>query len=320
MKISYHSKNAAIYVLCGRKELLYNSLKNFFENWNNSFQYPVFVHTFGKVFSKAEKQTIQKDISHSIFFYEIKPKIPSYINENEIFYNRKYNNYVVKNFSKKRLGYLHMCYFASNLTSFGKRGCLVKDLKNYDYLMKIDDDSLIKKKINFDLFDKLNKYPLATAKCEISNRKDYLLVRENLLNFLKKFFIKNKVQIKNKTLLKAIKKNDENYLLRIPYSCGNLDLYNMKIIKSSIFKEYIKSVNLFGGQYKYRWGDIEIINLFFYAFYKEPIYDFKFTKDIYVGKVENAFQVYHSLFTEKYNLNLNSFYRFYIRVRKIISL
>ena len=313
-------KKAAIFIISGRKELLYNTLNSFFKNWNSQFNYPVYVHTFGKVYSELEKQIIKKNISPDIFFYEIEPEIPAYIKEKEIFYNRKYNSYVVKNFSKKRLGFLHMCYFASNITSFGKKGCLIKELKNYDYLMRIDDDSLVKKKINFDLFDKLEKYPLATGRLKISNRKDYLLIRENLLNFLKKFFISKKIKIKNAILDEAVKKNDENYLLRIPYSLGNFDLYNMKIIKASIFKQYIKKVNLFGGQYKYRWGDIEIINLFFYAMYKKPIYDFKFGKDIYIDKVKNAQTVYHSPFTEKYNLNLNGIYNFYLKVRKIINL
>jgi hypothetical protein len=311
---------AAIFIISARKEMLYNTLVFFFKNWNSKYNYPVYVHTFGKIFSEEEKQKIKKDISPNIFFYEIKPEIPAHINEKEVFYNRKYNNYVVKSFSKKRLGYLHMCYFASNITSFGKKGCLVKELKNYDYLMRIDDDSLVKKKINFDLFDKIKKYPLATARLKISNRKDYLLVRENLLNFLKKFFISKKTKIINSTLDKAVKKNDENYLLQIPYSLGNFDLYNMKIIKASIFKQYIKRVNLFGGQYKYRWTDIEIINLFFYAFYKKPIYDFKLGKDIYIDKVKEAHPVYHSAFTEKYNINLNSFYNFYLKTRKIINL
>jgi hypothetical protein len=115
----------------------------------HQYNYPIYVHTFGKIFSDSEKIAIKKKISPYIFFFEIKPKVPDNITEKEIFYNRNYNQYVVKNFSKKRLGFLHMCYFASNITSFGKRGCLVKNLKNYDYLMRIDDDSLIKKKYNF---------------------------------------------------------------------------------------------------------------------------------------------------------------------------
>jgi hypothetical protein len=312
-------KKAAIIILVARKNFFIKSIKNFYKNWNNQYNYPVYVHTFGKIFSDSEKIKIKNVISPFIYFFEIKPKIPNNIPKKELFYNRKYNQYVVKNFSKKRLGFLHMCYFASNITSFGKPGCLVKDLKNYDYLMRIDDDSLIKKKINFDLFDKLKKYPLGTARLNISNKKHYLLVREKLLSFLKNFFISQKIVIKNKILHDSIKRNDENLLLKIPYSLGNFDLYNMKIIKSSIFDKYIKRVNLFGGQYKYRWGDMEIINLFFYAFYKKPIYDFKFGKDIYIDKVKGAQQVYHSPFTEKYNLNLNSFYHFYLKIRKLLT-
>ncbi len=313
-------KKAAIIILAARKNLLSKSLQNLFKNWNYKYNYPVYVHTFGKIFTEKEKKIINQKISPKIFFYEITPEIPSHILEKDLFYNRKYNPYVIKNFSKKRLGFLHMCYFASNITSFGKRGCLVKELSNYDYLMRMDDDSLIKKKIDFDLFSKLKKYPLGTARLNINNKKYYLLVRENLLIFLKNFFSSRKIKIRNKLLSQAIKKENENLLLKIPYSLGNFDLYNMKIVKSSIFKEYISQVNLFGGQYKYRWGDMEIINLFFYAFYNMPIYNFKFSKNIYDDKVPEATPVYHSPFTEKYNLNFNNLYSFYLKLRKKIKL
>jgi hypothetical protein len=93
-------KKAAIFIISGRKNLLYNTLYSFFKNWNSKFNYPVYVHTFGKIYSELEKQLIKKDISPDIFFYEIEPEIPTYIKEKEIFYNRKYNSYVVKNFGK----------------------------------------------------------------------------------------------------------------------------------------------------------------------------------------------------------------------------
>jgi len=65
---------------------------------------------------------------------------------------------------------------------------------------------------------------------------------------------------------------------------------------------------------------MEIINLFFYAFYKKPIYNFKFGKDTYIDKVKDAKPVYYSPFTEKYNLNLNNFYSFYLKIKKIFNL
>ena len=43
---------------------------------------------------------------------------------------------------------------------FGKKGCLVKELSQYDKLMRIDDDSYFKSKIDFDFFDILDKIHL----------------------------------------------------------------------------------------------------------------------------------------------------------------
>ena len=58
---------------------------------------------------------------------------------------------------------MHGERFWLNLTSYGKIGCIVKDLEKYDYLMRIDDDSNFKNKIDFDLFDALRDNPFATA-------------------------------------------------------------------------------------------------------------------------------------------------------------
>ena len=61
-------KKAAIIVLVARKNIFIKSVKKFFENWNNQYNYPVYVHTFGKIFSESEKKNIKKNISPYIFF------------------------------------------------------------------------------------------------------------------------------------------------------------------------------------------------------------------------------------------------------------
>ena len=71
--------------------------------------------------------------------------MPKNINSEDLFYKRTYNEYVKKKFDVRRLGYLHMIYFKSNMTFFGEWGCKKKILNKYDYLMNIDDDSLFKK-------------------------------------------------------------------------------------------------------------------------------------------------------------------------------
>ena len=50
---------------------------------------------------------------------------------------------MLKKFDKRRLGYLHMIYFKSNMSLFGEWKCENKYLAKYDYLMIIDDDPLV---------------------------------------------------------------------------------------------------------------------------------------------------------------------------------
>ena len=160
--------------------------------------------------------------------------------------------------------------------------CENKYLAKYDYLMIIDDDSWFKEKIEFDLFDKLNEFPLATAVSDIYKDKNLSKTREKLLKFIKSYVDKEKVDVKNRKLRDILKFEDDDLLTDLTYSVGNLDLFNLKIFRSEKYKKYIKSVNDFGGQYKYRWGDIEITNLFVHMYYKKvfivTIYQMKFMK------------------------------------------
>ena len=56
-----------------------------------------------------------------------------------------------------------MEHFVVNITHFGLRGCLVKELEKFDKLLRIDDDSFFKSEINFDLFDYVENNPFATG-------------------------------------------------------------------------------------------------------------------------------------------------------------
>ena len=91
-----------------------------------------------------------------------------------------------------------MIYFKSNMSLFGEWKCENKYLAKYDYLMIIDDDSWFKEKIEFDLFDKLNEFPLATAVSGIYKDKNLSKTREKLLKFIKSYVDKEKVDVKNR--------------------------------------------------------------------------------------------------------------------------
>ncbi len=271
---------AAIIILVSRSKILKITLDLFYKNWNNNYNYPVYIHTFGKVFTDKEKFFFKKKYKN-IFFEEIKKKIPNHIPKRSLFHYRFYNNYAYKSFSPRRIDFLHMCNFASNISSYGKVGCLSAKLKKYDFIMRIDDDSWFKKKINYDFFQKLKFFPMATGRLTITKGKYISLTREKLYNFIKSYVNKYKIKVINKKLRFILNSADEHKLNLLPYSLGNLDLYNIRILKKKKFQRYIKEVNKFGGIYKYRWADYDLINLFTYLYFENPIYDFKLKKNFY---------------------------------------
>ena len=57
------------------------------------------------------------------------------------------------------------------------------------------------------------------------------------------------------------------------------------MFKDNGWDEYIKTINDSNGQFMYRWGDIEVINLFGYTFFKNPMYDHDLrNKKLYLNK------------------------------------
>ena len=272
--------NAAIIILVGRPKLFKKTLRQFYKNWNDKYRYPIYVHYLREVLTDKEKLDLKKKYKN-IFFYRVYPKIPSHIQEKDLFYNRIYNDYAYTNFTKGRLGYLHVLYFTSNVASFGKTGCLSNEMSKYDYIMRLDDDAWFRKKIKFDIFKKTKNYQMASGKLTVTKSSQIHLTREKLFYFLKKYIAKNNIKVKNKILNLILQSNDEKNLYKLPYSQGNFEIYNMKVFKSKKFKKYIQSINKFGGQYRYRWGDYDITNLFLYMHYNNPILSLDFPESVY---------------------------------------
>ena len=214
------------------------------------------------------------------------------MNKKDLFYNKKSLRYVRESFPESRLDYLHMCKFASNLTSFGKVGCINQNLKKYDHLMKIDDDSGFIKKINFDLFDVLNKYPSASGYTWNTFEYSHKETRIGLWEFYKDYLKQFGYSPKNNLLKDAVLRNDENLMHKINWSSGNLNLFNINKISQEPWEEYQQYVNESNGIYKNRWGDIEITTLFLYTHFEEPIFNFDLrNKGLYTNKIESTFSV-----------------------------
>lgn len=291
--------------------LLEKCLYYLFKNFNQKFDYPVYVHYFNNIYSQKFIKNINKNISNKIFFHQIGYKIPSNISENELFYNRKEIPYVKKSFPKKRVGFLHGERFFTNITSFGKIGCLVKELEKFDYLMRIDDNSYFCKKINYDLFAVLKKFPIATAYTWNHYTDRVRDTRIELWNFYKRYIAKYKYVPKNLQLKKALINNDEMQMHKLQWTAGNCNLYNMKKFKQSSWYQYQSELNKFAGDFKYRWGDIETIGLFAYTHFGFPPYDLGLKKKSFYN---NKFPSFLSSYAPGVNENFNVHNSFLLRV------
>lgn len=268
--------NAAIYLLSSRTSMLKKSLEFLYSNWNNEYDYPVYVHYFDNIYSQEFINNITSTISPKISFHQIDYEVPEHIPEETLFYNRKYLKYVRTSFPPARIGYLHMEHFVNNFHKYGEKGCLIKDLEKYDYLMRIDDDSWFKEKIDFDLFDRVQDVPVATAYSWRHAHWRHEQTTENLWKFYLAYLnIKNikPESIKNNILREAAmtRSTELTFPQTVEVSCGNLNIYNIKMLLNAGYEDWMNFVNDYGGAYKHRWGDIETIALFTGTMFEYPL-------------------------------------------------
>ena len=309
--------NAAIVILAARIPLLFKVIGKLQSNWNNKYNYPIYIHTFGDLINENLKKKIKSSFKNKIYFFHVQTSLPTHFPEKEIYYNRNYLNYVSKAFPKKRVGYLHMCYFKTNITKFGFKGCINIKLKKYSKLLFYDDDNDLEKKIDFDFFDYAINYPIVTGfTIKRKGDQEHKDITQKLWSFYSDYIKNNNIKPVNKILSSAIYNDNENAIYDLEYSCGTFEIYNLKLINNVHWKKYLDSVNLFGGNYKYRWGDMQVSNLYMRTFFKNPIYNLNLIKKKILNnkiKGSNEFIYFGSL--DKYNSRL---FKYLLKLKKII--
>lgn len=243
------------------------SLELLYKNFNNKYKYPVLVTTFGKQYSKRFIGNIHKNISPTIKFIELpKPEIPAHIKEEELFYNRKEIEYVRRRFPKSRIGFLYTNQFVT--------GGIQKhpEIKKYDYLLKMDDDTFIIDEIDFDIlkFMQDNNYKFGPFAIKKYDYKNFLDCEIGFRDLVKKYIKeKNIVPISKSALDK-----DGNW-----DNVGIFDptIWDLNIFRNKNWEKWWDYVNKSGGIYKYRWGDQEIHILYTRMYYPESAwYNFDF--------------------------------------------
>ena len=284
------SKKSAIVILAARINILQDTLKFFYQNWNDNYKCPIYIYTFGKLISDKKKGEIHNKVDSSINFFEIFPQIPKHIKEEDLFYNRIYHEYVRKSFSKKRLGFLHMCHFLLNLVSFGSNDLKLKELEQYDCLMWIDDETYFKKKINENFFIYSEKFPIVTAsKTELKKTKTNLAVIENLWKFYRNYVLQHNIKPKSKLLSSAVINDNEEILFEIDWPCGSTEIFNLTFFRDKNWQNFLNAINMHGGIYKYRWNPGYLITLYLMTYFENPIYNLNYVdRDIVNFKIPGS--------------------------------
>lgn len=268
--------NACITYISSRKKCLTHSIKSLWDRFNHKHDYPVYVHYFDDIYDdKYYQEKIRKSTSQNVHFRSIPYETPSFLKEEELFYNRKDVWYARTQFPIARKGYLHMCHFMSNYYGYPNT-----DFEKYDYVMSVDDESMFLKDLPYNPFEIMSNRdePMGALKViDQTKRKAHqgnLDTRINLWNFIQAYIKLYNVQPKSKFIKDLLK--DEN-------SDQNFHLYPLAdsyVVKTSLFqteewKQWIGAVNKYGGIYKYRWGDNDVNSLFYLIHCGDYIYDFK---------------------------------------------
>ena len=236
--------NACISLISSRTECLPLCLKSIHDHFNKKYNYPIYVHYFDDIYDD-----FKVDVPN-VEFIQVPYKSP--IPESEMFYNRD-NRYAKRCFPISRKGYLHMCNFVVNMYKYPNT-----KIHNHDYVIVFDDESGFVKDVDFDPIERMGYEDMA-AMITGQRLKDgeppqnHIDTREGLWNLFTRFCDKqNKYEFGHIT---------EDILHRFSWSDGYI--IKIKMYENYLWKCWLRSVNVSGGIYKHRWGDNEIMSLWY---------------------------------------------------------
>ena len=313
---------AAIFVLSQntveRKIYLKTSLYFLFKNFNTVYKYPVIILHEGDYDERSKneiKMSIRSECRNLIKFQELDScdfVVPEHIDIDKM--NKCIEVAPVPYWRNKN--YRIMCYFW--IKHF------FKYCKDYDYVMRLDDDSIIEEKINADLFDLMEKRNLNYASnllhidCSICNygMKDFFLkLCPNSKDKLNELFIdhklKNDVNYFNKfkevyEIINNSKYDENEFDMSMPVMYyNNFSITKPIIWNSPEIKNIINEIDKIGYIFYYRWGDapLQTIIMKIYNNKKLAKFSFKYSKRLQREAFEDDNKNIHSFMPSSYNNN-----------------
>ena len=256
---------ACINIISSRRNCIKHCLIDLWEKFNNKTNYPVYVYYFDDIYdSENFRKEIVEATPQNIIFKQVPYATPTFIKEEELYYNRHDLWYVRISFPIHRKGYLHMCHFVSNIYGYENT-----ELDQFDYIMIHDDESGYNKEMSFNPFETLENNPdISIGAYFVGQRlKDgdphqgHLDTRIGFWNFTKQFLLNNNITPASEKLQELMIDEKAEYNFHFIDWCDTY-VINNKIFRTELWNRWISAINRHGGIYKYRWGDNEVISMF----------------------------------------------------------
>ena len=193
------------------------------------------------------------------------------INLNEYYYNNEEKIKIHPDLKSFGIGYRSMCFFF--FSEF------YKHIKDYKYYCRLDTDSFLTGKINFDFFQAMNDNKFLYG--YIGEFKESPNALKNFDGFLsgKNYFKKN--LHKSEALFE-----NEKYNLRCVYN--NFEIIDLSIFDREDVKEFINDIVDSNNIYQLRWGDAPLRTIMVSLFLnRDQIVQFKnidYTHQYFVQK------------------------------------
>ena len=312
-------QKAAIYILTQnnieRKIYLKTCLYFLFKNFNSKYKYPIIILHEGDYDDNAKTEillSIRSDCRYVINFKKIDEgdfNVPQHIDIDKM--NKCINSNPVPYWRNQK--YRSMCYFW--IKHF------FKYCKEYDYIMRLDDDSIIEENINIDVFELLEKNDLNYVSniihmdCSICNyemkdffinsfpdKKDKIqeLFNDHIIDSSSEHFDKFKIfykALKNKDYL------DKDVSMSMPIMYYN----NFSITRTNVWYtneiiDMINEIDKNGNIFYCRWGDapLQTIIMKLYDNTKLSQFIFKYSKRLQRESFKDYNNIFHNYMPSTY--------------------
>ena len=299
-----------------RKIYLKTSLYFLFRNFNARFKYPVIILHQGDYDIDAISEittSIRKEYRYLVDFKKIDGsdfEVPANIDADKL--NRCLEAAPVPYWRNKN--YRLMCNFWINH--------FIKYCDQYDYVMRLDDDSIIEEPINTDIFkmmeEKDHNYMsnLIHVDCSICNygmKEFFESAVPNKIDKLSELFMEHSLDggsphfSKFKKLYQALnnkeyESNSVNMAMPVMYY-NNFFVMKTRIWKTPEITDIINKINENGSVFYCRWGDapLQTIIMKLYDNNKMTKLDFKYSKRLQRESFKDNDGIYHSYMPSSYS-------------------